>query len=111
MTACKTNRFSKLKCFCLYLTISISYVTELWFFVNSILLSGDVELHPGPDTSSSQTLSIYHWNLNSLSVRKFEKVNLLSAFNTLHNFDILCLSETYLNSGILSDDVNLEIQG
>ena len=111
MTACKTNRFSKLKCFCLYLTISISYVTELWFFVNSILLSGDVELHPGPDTSSSQTLSIYHWNLNSLSVRNFEKVNLLSAFNTLHNFDILCLSETYLNSGILSDDVNLEIQG
>ena len=39
------------------------------------------------------------------------KVSLLSAYISVHKFDIICLSETYLNSEILSDDENLEIPG
>ena len=39
----------------------------------------------------------------------FTKVSLLSAYISVHKFDIMCLSETYLNSKIPSDDENLEI--
>ena len=41
----------------------------------------------------------------------FTKVSLLSAYISVHKFDIICLSETYLNSEIPSDDQNLEIPG
>ena len=41
----------------------------------------------------------------------FTKVSLLSAYISVHKFDIICLSETCLNSKIPSDDENLEILG
>ena len=41
----------------------------------------------------------------------FTKVYLLSAYISVHKFEIICLSETYLNSEISSDDENLEIDG
>ena len=41
----------------------------------------------------------------------FTKISLLSAYISVHKFDIICLSETYLNSDIPSDDENLEIPG
>ena len=41
----------------------------------------------------------------------FTKFYLLSAYISVHKFDIICLSEIYLNSKILSDDENLEIAG
>ena len=41
----------------------------------------------------------------------FTKVSLLSAYISVHKFDIICLSETYLNSETSSDDENLEIAG
>ena len=66
----------------------------------------------GPKHSfSSQGLKICHWNLNSLSSHMYEKVSLLSAFISVHKLDIICLSETYLNSETSPDDDNLEIPG
>ena len=41
----------------------------------------------------------------------FTKVSLLSAYIFAHKFDIICLSETYVNSEIPSDDENLELAG
>ena len=41
----------------------------------------------------------------------FTKVYLLSAYISVHKFEIICPSETYLNSEISSDDENLEIDG
>ena len=41
----------------------------------------------------------------------FTKVSLLLAYISVHKFDIICLSETYLNSQIPSVDKNLEIPG
>ena len=39
----------------------------------------------------------------------FTKISFLSAYISVHK--IICLSETYLNSEILSDDTNLEKRG
>ena len=36
---------------------------------------------------------------------------LLRAYIANHKFDIICLSETYLDSTVASDDENLEITG
>ena len=91
-----------LTCFYIYL-----------FWLVSIILnrSGDIEKNPGPKTKSCQSFSICHWNLNSISAHNFSKLSLLQAYNAVHKYDIICLSETYLNSSIPYDDDNLEIPG
>ena len=62
-----------------------------WLYVLLITLSGDVELNPGPKRNDAQTLSIYHWNLNSICAHNFAKLSLLRAYVSVHKFDIICL--------------------
>ena len=38
-------------------------------------------------------------------------MSLLRAYTSINKFDIICLSETYLDSSISSDDDNLELPG
>ena len=52
-----------------------------------------------------------HWNLNGLTAHDFVKVPLIEAFITTHNFDIICLSETFLDSTIPHNDKNINING
>ena len=54
---------------------------------------------------------ICHWNLNSLTAHNFEKVNLLEACNTVYKFDIICSSNSFLDSSILTKSNNLKING
>ena len=68
-------------------------------------------MNPGPKPIAGQSFSICHWNLNSISAHNFIKISLLTAYVLVHDFDITCLSETYLNSEISTDDKNLEIPG
>ena len=75
------------------------------------MLGGDVELNPGPKQSSINAFSICHWNLNSLSAHNCAKIFLLKAYIAIHRFDIICISETYLDSSTSPDDKNLEISG
>ena len=81
------------------------------YYIRLIRLSGDIELNPGPKPSSFKNFSICHWNLNSIRSHDFLKVKLLSAYNALQKFDIICISESYLNSDILSSDDDLNIAG
>ena len=69
-----------------------------WCVQLILLLSGDIKTNPGPISSNLQTLSISHWNLNSITTDNVVKIPLLQAYLTTHKFDILCLSETYLDS-------------
>ena len=52
-----------------------------------------------------------HWNLNGLAAHDFIKVTLVEAFITSNNFDLICLSETFLDSTIRSDDVYIQKRG
>ena len=84
----------------------------LFFFFNLLVsLSGDLEVNPGPNCKPNEALSIYHWNLNSLSAHNMATLHLLKAYVTVHKFDIICLSETYLDSSITVNDHNLETSG
>ena len=83
----------------------------LRWYSSLILLNGDIETNPGPTPSSGQCFSIYHWNLNSITAHNVAKLSLLTANNLVHSFDIICLSETYLNSEIPPNDLLLELPG
>ena len=82
-----------------------------WLYSVLILLGGDVELNPGSKQSSINAFSICHWNLNSLSAHNYAKIFLLKAHIAIHRLDIICISETYLDSSTSLDDNNLEIFG
>ena len=71
--------------------------------VCSILVTqgGDIGKNPGPKPSSCDKFFICHWNLNSISSHNFIKISLLRAYVSTHNFDNLCLSDTYLDSKYL----------
>ena len=38
-------------------------------------------------------------------------MSLLEAYNAIHKFDIICLSDTFLNSSLQSDDESLVLNG
>ena len=74
-----------------------------------LILCDGIELNAGP--KDAKYLSLCHWNLNSIAAHDFAKVSALKAFNTTKNFDFICLSESYLDSTISSDDKNLCLDG
>ena len=76
-----------------------------------ILLSEDIKTNPGPTPGSGQCFSVCHWNLNSITAHNFAKLSLLTAYNLVHSFDIIYLSETYLNSETPPNDTRLELPG
>ena len=50
-------------------------------------------------------------NLNSIPVQSFEKVQLLQGYIWSNEVDILCFSETFLNSDNSCNDNNLQLPG
>ena len=49
--------------------------------------------------------------LIALEPHNFAQLVFLKAYNSIHKFDIICLSETYIDSNILPNYSNLEIPG
>ena len=72
-----------------------------------LLKSGDIESNPGPRKSS--TLKFCHWNLNGLAAHEFIKLSLLEGYINVNDLDVICLSETFLDSSIPFDDNRLSI--
>ena len=73
--------------------------------------SWDIETNPGPVSSQTNSLSICHWNLNSIWVDNFTKLDQLVVFLSLYKYDIVCLSETFLDSSISSDYLRITLNG
>ena len=77
----------------------------LWFFAIIILLSSDIETHPGPRRGSRNPVrgfsnsffSFCNWNINTLSKNDFQRVPFLEAHNSIFKYDIISLCETSLN--------------
>ena len=103
---------NSMKLFVLFLFL-IGFLLNTYFGLQRllILLSGDVEINPGPTRTPKASLSICHWNLNSISAHNYITLSLLRAYLVFHKFDIICLSETYLNSSTPPDDDTLQISG
>ena len=88
-----------------------NFLFHVWLFLIRTNQSGDIELIPGLKPNFCQCFSIFHWNLNEISVYNFIKLSLLRPYIVTHKFDVVCSSETYLNASISNDDDSLEVPG
>ena len=68
-----------------------------------LLISGDIESNPGPDQAGD--LRVMHVNVRSL----IKNIDLLAAES--HQYDIITISETWIQSIRLIDETKLEIPG
>ena len=109
----KGNVFKIITKFCVPFFLFHNIVARVIVCLYSLLLmlSGDVEINPGPLSNCKEYFSICHWNLNSIFAHDYSKLFLLKAYIILHKFDIICLSETYLDSTTPKDDDKLQIPG
>ena len=89
----------------------VMFIQFIWVHALLIRQSGDIEMNPGPKPNPCHSFSICHWNLNSLAAHNYLKVSLLRAYVAIEKFDVVCLSETYLDSSNLSDDDNFYLPG
>ena len=66
----------------------------------------NIETDPGPESKRCQEFSVCHWNLNSIATHSFIKISSIKAYITIYNYDVICLSETFFDSSLSSDDKN-----
>ena len=59
----------------------------------------------------SSTLKFCHWYLSDLAAHEFTKLSLLESQINVNDIDIICLSETYVDSSIPINDNRLSISG
>ena len=94
-----TRIFRKVRLQLITLLYSVMIVNVMWWYFFRLLeLFGDIEFNTGPKPYYNQSFSICQWNVNSMSAHNYSKISLLTAYISMHNFDIICLSETYLTS-------------
>ena len=80
---------------------------HIMVFINLILLYGDIEENPSPKTKPDSNLSACHLNVNSIPSHNFQKIAVLESFVEMHKFDIICISETFLNNTYEDNHLNL----
>ena len=69
------------------------------FYEKLLLLHGDIETNPGPDKK-----------YKSFTCSQFTEI-IFTAYNTIYKYDFICISETYLDSSVQSDDRDISING
>ena len=87
----------------LFNIIHISYIiTTFWRYRKKIR---------GPDPGYSNSFSFCHWNLSSIAAHNFKKMSLPQSYNAIHRFDVICLSETYLDNSYHTNNDQLAFPG
>ena len=61
-------------------------------------MCGDIEINPGLKTKLNDNLSVGHWTVNSIPSH--------NPFVAMHKFDIICISQTFLNNTYEDNDLN-----
>ena len=85
---------------------SLLHLITHWILSLKIVLSNDVEKHPGDFVNNFFTFC--NWNLNSLAKDNFYRTQLLDAHNSFHNYDIISVCETSLNDTVQIPEKMLE---
>ena len=82
--------------------LDVLNVTEHYPLDILLLLGGDIETNPGPQIDKS--LKFFHWEPEqSVCARGAVKIPLIEAYDSVHKFDLIAISETMLNSTIRND--------
>ena len=81
-----------------------------FFSENLLLLHGDIKTNPNPN-KKYKSFTCCHWNVNSLTAHNMQKLSSIAAYNFIHKYDFICISETYLDSSVQSVDSDISISG
>ena len=76
-----------------------------------LILCGDIETNHGPYNETKESISICHWHLNGIAAQNYSKLAMLEAYNALHYYDLICISETFLNSSHSDSNHPLKLDG
>ena len=71
--------------------------------------NGDIKINPWPKKKETRFFSFFRLNVNNILAHN--KLSLLEAYNTIYKYDILCISETYLDSSVSVDGTTLSLPG
>ena len=95
--------------YCWYYFESVfTFLSTLAYKLIIIQYHGDIEPNPGPRKLKTNSFSVCHWNLNSLSAHNFSKLTQQKAYNSIYKYDFICLSETYLGTSIPDSLIDIE---
>ena len=75
--------------------VYIAIITLIFIFA-LLLCHGDIEINPGPKKLKKYSLSVCHWNPNSLSAHNFSKLTQLKAYISIYKHDFTCLKHTLI---------------
>ena len=114
---CESHLVNNVTCLIESLLLSHHYFESTYIVLFTLLYlfallqcHGDIELNPGPKKLlNNKSLSICHWNLNSLMAHNYSKLTQLKSYISIYKHDFVCLSETYLDS--TTPNSLLEIDG
>ena len=70
-----------------------------------LLTHGDVKPNPGTKEKLTDFFACCHWNVNSILVHK--KLALPTTYNVIHNYDVIFILETYLESTVPDKDLSI----
>ena len=103
---------------CKYLNISFlstnspnSFISKFLLYLNILLHHLDLESNPGPDKTKAKNFSCCHWNVNSLVAHKHSKHRQLEAYNSIYNYDFICISETYIDFSVTQNSEEIQLDG
>ena len=104
---CLINRIQKALPLLTYAFLLVNGVDIICVFdiCKLLLLLGDIELNPGP--RAQNFIRFFHWNLNSICARNRIKIPFIEAYNSLHKYDIIAVSETMLDSNVGNEDISI----
>ena len=80
------------------------------FSENLLLLHGDIKTNSDPN-KKCKSFTCCHWNVNSLAAHNMLKLSSIAAYSSIHKYDFICVSETYLDSSVQSVDKGISING
>ena len=73
---------------------------------SQLLLCG--EIHPNPGSQASKCLMCFLWNINSTLARRRMKLPFIEAYDALHKYDIITISEIMLESSVSNKEILID---
>ena len=97
------NKKKKLLLFNFDISLILLNLFYSLFYQILLLLHVDVETNPRPN-KKCKPFTCCHWNVNSLTAHNMVKLPSIAAYNTIHKYHFICISETYLDFSVPTDD-------
>ena len=81
----------------------------LFYIFNLLNQHGDIESNSRPVKDKFRNISCCPWNVNSLVAHNYSKQPHFEAYNSVYNYEFICISETYFYSSnsLIIDHVQL----